>query len=100
MNDPQPPLLDANDVRAFVAIQCLGLATALEEGVFQSDDAGRWLFRAGMEAQVRALGGCKGCQDLVALGHAASHDGFDTEAIADLRARALRVLQVTVAAGS
>jgi hypothetical protein len=87
---------DPSEVRAFVAIQVLGLCAALEAEVMDPTTAYRWLFRPGMREQLEGLGACPGCLGLVEVGQKLT-TGCTTvsaQAIAELRARALDILRV------
>ena len=87
------PALDSNDLRAFVAIQTLGLCAALEAGALSPASAERWLFRPEMHGKLKDAGACQGCLGLVDLGAAAtSGEEAVGEAIAELRRGALAML--------
>jgi len=87
------PALDPNDLRAFVAIQTLGLCAALEAGALSPSSAERWLFRPEMHDKLEHAGACSGCLGLVDLGAAATsgEEAVDA-AIAELRRGALAML--------
>jgi hypothetical protein len=85
---------DPTDLRAFVAIQCLGLVEALQAGAMAPEDAARWLFHTDMLAQLESAGACQGCLGLVSLGTTLT-EGSETEvteALAQLRRGAMMVL--------
>jgi hypothetical protein len=63
---------DPSEVRAFVAIQVLGLCSALEEGVMDPPTAFRWLFRPGLREQLESMGACAGCLCMVDAGQDAT----------------------------
>lgn len=86
---------DPSEVRAFVAIQVLGLCTALEEGVMDPTTAYRWLFRPGMREQLEQMGACSGCLGLVDSGQEMTTGCAEasTKAVAELRQRALDILR-------
>jgi hypothetical protein len=93
---PKSPIdaFDPSQVRAFVAIQVLGLSVALEEGVIDGQDASRWLFRSGMLPRLEAAGACKGCLHLVGLGtELCAQEHANDEQIQALKAGALAVLR-------
>ena len=85
---------NATDLRAFVAIQCLGLVEAMGTGAMAPADAARWLFHTEMLTQLKSAGACKGCLGLVELGTVLTEGSSDevTEAIASLRSGALAML--------
>ncbi len=85
---------NATDLRAFVAVQCLGLVEAMDAGAMAPADAARWLFHTEMLTQLKSAGACKGCLGLVELGTVLKEGSSDavTEAIASLRAGALAML--------
>ena len=88
---------DPTDLRAFVAIQCLGLVEALEAGAMRPADAARWLFHTDMLAQLKSAGACQGCLGLVSLGTQLT-EGSEAEvaqALAELRRGAMMALGVT-----
>ena len=85
---------NAADLRAFVAIQCLGLVEALNAGAMAPADAARWLFHAEMLTQLKSVGACQGCLGLVELGTTLA-EGSDAEvaqALSDLRKGAMMAL--------
>lgn len=88
------PQLDPTDIRAFVAIQTLGLCAALDAGALTPDDAARWLFRTGMREKLESHGACQGCLGLVDLGAAVTAGDAEAtaQAIEQLRLGALAVL--------
>jgi hypothetical protein len=94
MSPTQVESFDPSQVRAFVAIQVLGLCVALEEGVIDSQAASRWLFRSGMLPRLESAGACKGCLHVVGLGAKLCADGTaSTEQIAALKSGALTLLR-------
>ena len=86
------PALDPNDLRAFVAIQTLGLCAALEAGALSAADAERWLFQSEMLVKLKGAGACEGCLGLVSSGADATAGEANPEAIAELRRGALAML--------
>ncbi len=84
----------ATDLRAFVAIQCLGLVEAMESGVIAPSDAARWLFHTKMLSQLKSAGACRGCLGLVEIGTVLAEGSQDevTEAITTLRTGAMAML--------
>jgi len=91
------PTADPSEVRAFVAIQVLGLCAALEAGVMDPTTAYRWLFRPGMREQLLSMGACSGCLGLVDAGQQMT-TGCATvrqDAIDTLRTHALEILRIT-----
>jgi hypothetical protein len=101
MSAPPLPQLEPTEVRTFVAIQTLGLCTAVEAGVLNGEHLHRWLFRPAMSERLDKAGACRGCLDLVALGTRLA-DNPDTlsDTIGELRAHALAVLGVCIAGDS
>jgi hypothetical protein len=85
---------EQTDLRAFVAIQCLGLVEAMEVGALAPTDAARWLFHAGMLQQLKSAGACQGCLGLVEVGTTLMEGSQAeiAEALVALRAGALAVL--------
>jgi hypothetical protein len=85
---------DSTDLRAFVAIQCLGLVEALQSGAMAPADAARWLFHTEMLSQLKTAGACEGCLGLVELGTtlAEGSEHEVAEAMVSLRAGAMAVL--------
>lgn len=85
---------NATDLRAFVAIQCLGLVEAMESGVIAPSDAARWLFHTGMLSQLKSAGACRGCLGLVEIGTTLTEGSQEevSEAMASLRAGAMAML--------
>ena len=85
---------DPTDLRAFVAIQCLGLVEAMQAGAMAPADAARWLFHTDMLAQLKSAGACEGCLGLVSLG-TKLNEGNEAEvaqALTELRRGAMMVL--------
>lgn len=94
MSQAQIEAFDPSQVRAFVAIQVLGLCVALEEGVIDSQQASRWLFRTGMLPRLESAGACEGCLHMVGLGAKLCADGqASSEQIAALKSGALTLLR-------
>ena len=89
---PAAPALDPNDLRAFVAIQTLGLCAALEAGALTPADAERWLFQNEMMTKLQRAGACEGCLGLVSAGADATR-GPDGDAVAALKRGALAILE-------
>lgn len=90
---------DPAQLRAFVALQTLGLCTALEEGALSGDGARRWLFSTDMVTKLERIGACVGCMHLVELGATLaelveSGDATCPVRIAKLKQQALAVLVV------
>ncbi|MEL6345630.1 MAG: hypothetical protein AAFV53_21150 [Myxococcota bacterium] len=87
---PQLPEMSQTDLRVFVAVQTLGICSAIEAGAMDVDDARRWLFRPEVRAMLKLAGACQGCIGLVDLG-----DDVCSEqaAINGLRDHALTLLQ-------
>jgi len=85
---------DPTDLRAFVAIQCLGLVEALQAGAMAPADAARWLFHTDMLSQLKSAGACQGCLGLVSLGTTLTEgsEAEVAEALAELRRGAMMVL--------
>jgi hypothetical protein len=87
------PMLNPADLRAFVAIQTLGICAALEAGAIDGAQAARWLFQREMHDRLAHAGACQGCLGLVDLGAAVTAGGeAAAEAVAKLRAGALAML--------
>jgi hypothetical protein len=94
MPQSQLEAFDPSQVRAFVAIQVLGLCVALEEGIMDGQQASRWMFRTGMLPRLKAAGACKGCLHVVGLGAEVCAEGqASEEQVAQLKAGALTILR-------
>ena len=85
---------DPTDLRAFVAIQCLGLVEALKAGAIAPADAARWLFHADMLARLKTAGACEGCLGLVEIGTVLSEgdEAAIESALGELRRGAMMAL--------
>ena len=86
---------DPQQVRAFVAIQVLGLCSALDEGVVSAQQARNWLFRTGMLERLKDAGACDGCLGVVQTGAELCDESMTCEEqLHALRGRALDILRV------